>query len=463
MVTSIVDSGLNLEITQNNEIFYIAKQSVHSVNEDNNGNVYLHYDNSFIIIDWDDVITPATPSANALALAIKQMVDNQGGGGGASIQNVVFVSSDSDFPAPNSFGVVTLDSNTLYVICDNITTDLLFEGNRVHMVGIRRDIQFNMTSTAFSAKVIVYDSCFFKNLIITCDWFLEMLRSSYDENSYAIFEDTSFINIPYFMELSNIGFFNFKRCFVQNSPTILFLAGSVRRIVVENCYFSMNAGTAIRLISSTNVLGFVKIKNCDFFLNTGATAININTLISIPERCYEIEGCRFQGTGTIMAGVQKTDNRANVKNNVGNLLNSVAFANARVINNTTPTNFSSVGVYVIGVFAFSASSQERFSVGTNTITYTGGNNRIFKIQINMLVTSASVNINFGVRLGVNGVPQPTIEMQTGTTTVNRPCMVSLSHVGTYSPSTAFSVWIANLTNGTPLIIRFLDFTITEIY
>jgi len=287
--------------------------------------------------------------------------------------NIVRVLRMEDFPDPVS-GVITLASNTKYIIDAPLTTSDRFEipelsqneiessflgGNTITYTGTGTFITgtnagrinfintslLNTTGTGTLLDITGAGSALIEFVKCVIDGWGSV--GMIDTANLTIFRSCDVTNNGTGITMSNIFAYSFQSLLFNNAVD--------------------NSGTFISMTGAGNLFG--EVRNSGLFTNANESAIFIDSAsttslgVTVTENQYGLVGSFFDP-----AGLDETDVRMKVKDNVGQK-DSKMIGSFNAKNNTTATSIPSSGTFVdlnLGGLASPSSNIERWTLNSTT-------------------------------------------------------------------------------------------------
>lgn len=372
----------------------------------------------------------------------------------------IFVSDKWDLPRAVG-GVITLDENAIYYLTDYIDLegDRLVANNMCAITSASPEIG-RITSTGLtgvplltSTKTVALNGIGF----FDSDYVLSLLGDGGDNilDWYAV----NFINCSKIGEISDYNNAIFDLFGIIDSSNLVF-DGTFGTLKITGSLLSGIAGeTTITIADTAVITRRIDIFDSAIVSFSGATALDVSVLATIPDESYIIESCNFSGGATYTAGLQYDSNTSHFVDNNG-ITNSTQEASYYMIGNATATPVTSgTPTKILGTTTEDPLT-ERFTHTNNRATYTGAFTRKFIVHATAALTSNNNNVLF-LYVAKNGVII-TQSRATGTANAGGRAegMFTMALVSLI-PTDYIEMWVDNNTGSNDITDIDLNVIITE--
>jgi predicted RecA/RadA family phage recombinase len=233
--------------------------------------------------------------------------------------------------------------------------------------------------------------------------------------------------------------------------------GTFDSIAFNSCAFVQSATgqTFIKLPSTAVILRRIRVIYSVLDVATGATGIDISASATIPIEGYICDTVNFTGSGTYLAGVLSTDNKAQFVNNKG-VVNSAAIGGYYMTNNATSTAIASTAqFYKIAGTTTPITYRQKFTHTSNRESYNGKIARYFKVSGIVSAQAGSGHL-LVVRVAKNGTTLIESEAQSSTSSNNRSENIKFQCVVELVETNYIEIFIANQTATTAVTVTELS-------
>ncbi len=373
---------------------------------DNLDNTYTHSDGAPIptvvvidvrdsVIAYDNVISGLT--ATNVHDALDELQVNIESLYNGTIENIVFVSSLADLPAP-IVGVINLVNYYTYIF----TTDVDLVGNRIQC-GINNVVQgtsfenASVTSTGLGIGIPLISGLYtveLKNIKIkdinTC-FNLDGLGNT----MVLYWTEVSLENVTKIGYIDNFSNFIFTKGVVSNSQELLF-GGTFDTVAFESSILSGDN------IASPYIIGVDAGAICNKrvrFINTSidvpalATGISIPLLTTIPNESYILDNVFFSGAGTYLDGSDYTSDSASFFKCSG-ITNTAISGQVYMTANATATTIAVLNTFykIAGTTTASADNSKVITSTTNRIEIDASVSKKYRLDCTLSFETSADNV-----------------------------------------------------------------------
>lgn len=372
---------------------------------------------------------------------------------------IIFVGAKADLPSAAS-GVITLEDAKTYFITGTVDLlgDRLVAGNNTTIVGGSSE-NCILKSTGLDASTALLSSTFslpMRNISITHGTALNLDGTG---NATAALDwfGVNFVDCPTVGIIKTYSNFIMSDCALLNSANMTF-DGTIGTVGFVQCLFSGRAAeTTLNFPSTLTITRRIRATYSSFVAFGGATAINVNDSAVIPVEGYILDTINFSGGANYTAGVQFNDNKALFTNCKG-VSNSAEIGQCYFTNNTTQNTIATTGVFekILGTTSASAVNQ-KFSHTNNSLTYTGGITRSFRVTASCSAQAITTNATtILVRAAKNGTTIAESESQATTSATLRNENFYSQAIIELATNDYLELWIANATNANNVLVTELN-------
>lgn len=372
----------------------------------------------------------------------------------------VIVRSKADFPTPVG-GIITLANNTTYLITTTIdlTGDRIVAGTDNAIVGTAAEVS-SLISTGLAGQPLITATTSFvlRFITITADIALALNNTTGALDWYSV----RFVDCPTVGTIQNYANIVWLNCALINSANLVF-TGTHASVAFTTCLFDGRSGqTSVTVNSSATILRRFRMLYCALIVNSGETGIDVSTSATIPDESYILDNCNFSGTGTYLAGLDYTSNKAAFFNNVG-ITNTTSVAQYYMTSNATATVISATGTFVkIAGTTTAGSIAQKFDLSTsNRAVYTGASSSNFRIVAFASMTSGN-NQTIRMRVAVNGITLVDSTARFQTTGSGEASSIGVQTLATLNPSDYIELFITNDTAVNNITVTELNLTVTRL-
>lgn len=359
---------------------------------------------------------------------------------------VVFVNSASDFGTPSS-GVYTLEANRTYIVCAEVDLAgdrLVGSANTVIRGWSSENSRIKSTGLGSTALITSVYSLPMLNLTIEADVALDLVAT--DANQALDWNGVNFTDCATVGTIEDYNNVIWVNCALIDSAGLTF-DGSIGTIGMDGCLLSGIAGeTTIILPSTLTITRRFRIIYSAVVTPSTATSINVNSSATIPVEGYILDTVNFAGSGTHLAGVAYTDNKALFRNNVG-VGNSASIGLMTMSGNATATTVAATNTEykAAGTTTLDSTVSQKFTMpADNRLTYGGAIQRAFRATAVLSLTSNSNN-QVGSYFAKNGSVIATSETYTTTDGAGRRENVLVQTIVALDQDDYLEVWVENAT------------------
>ncbi len=365
----------------------------------------------------------------------------------------IIVKSVSDFPSPVC-NVISLDENTTYEINGSVNLGnnslSLAEGSNI--MGLNR-FEDQLIYTGTGDMITGTDKTFtIKTLTITSNnsgtkvfnvTGISNTMKIYDMNFENCYDIGSFDGGERLLFLNNL---------ISNCNSGIECKGSLEHLFYNNNKSEDNPGPQLYIPSGT--FEIIQIQNNYFDVNSGQTALNINSGISLEQG--NISTNFFMGEGTYLSGIDPGNLYWIVQANSG-LRDGEAYGFCKFWANSTVTSISAEYPTYYKVSGTNENSYgERFDYSSvdNRLEYIGLKPIEAKFMLNGNVEATSTTENILIAVVKNGTTVIE-EVEIRTKEANEPYGMSLNGSVEMSTGDYLEIWVSNLTSTSN--VRIVDF------
>jgi hypothetical protein len=375
-----------------------------------------------------------------------------------TFNNIVFVGSKSDFPAPVA-NVITLVADVTYFITDHIdlTGARLVGAENTTIIGGSSE-NCTITSTGLDGGTALF----------TTEWTTPIRHISFKDVDTALSVDgtlrvvaldwtgVNFVNVPNVGTIDSVDNWIFTKGAFLNSTGVN-LDGTIGTVAFNQCLFNTPTSTnrLFSLLSTLTITRRFRVIYSSFIVNAGAIGISLQGGATIPNSGLILDTCNFAGAGGYLGGVSYEDNVALFVNNVGIINsreNSLYFMNG----NATATVIAATGTAVkVAGTTTSGAVTSKFTNTNNRATYIGAIDRLFKLTATMSIESGNNHI-IGVYVAKNGALINDSEVHITTNAGGRAEAAAVQASVQLEANDYLEIWVENDTAATDITVTNLN-------
>jgi hypothetical protein len=301
--------------------------------------------------------------------------------GGFTAPATIFINEKDDFPAPVG-GVITLLADKIYYVTADIdlTGDRLIVSSNTSLIGGSFNVS-KIRSTGLAAGTALISGSgglTMRDIELEHDLLFDLDGAGNSESLNWI--NVNLVNSPTLGTLANYSNFLGLNVGIINSENLTF-DGVFNTIGFSDTLFlAADGGTLLNFPSTLTITRRMRITYSSFVVPVGATGINFDVGVTVPNNNYILDTVNFSGGGTYTAGVDFSDNKAEWSNCVG-ITNSSILGIAYAKNQVTATVINTVNVPVKANIDTTAGDQlQKFTHEANRLTYTGTIAGVFELS-----------------------------------------------------------------------------------
>jgi hypothetical protein len=462
MATTLSRQGgfLKYSNTSTGKIVYFDFNDI-TVNSISGNKVFLNNGNSY---DYTVLDSPIVSSAEELSDQIGTW-KTEAIGGGLNFENIQFIYSNEDLPAPN-LGIITLDAHKTYYFASDVDLNgnRLVGGQDTTILGTSSE-NASITSTGLGVGVALF----------TTEWTTQIRNITFKDVDTAINIDgntnsplaldwtgVNFQNIPNIGQINTCDNFIYTKGAFLNSKGLNF-TGNHGTIAFNQSLFSGDgfSGSLISLDASCVVSRRFRIIYSSFIAFGSTIGLDVSTSATIPTESYILDTINFSGGGTYTTGIDYLDNKVRWDGNKG-IVNTSEFANYYMTNNATitPILVSGTAYKILGATTANVINQ-KFSHTDNRATYTGEIIRDFEVTAIVSFTTGNNKV-IGLYVAKNGVIIPESEMYATASGSGRAESISVQTIVQLNQNDYIELFVENETDTSNITVEYLNLTISSL-
>jgi hypothetical protein len=379
--------------------------------------------------------------------------------------NIVYVDAIGDFPSPQN-GAITLNPSKVYIICGSV--DIAQNYINMNGAGIRGldPTKDRLISAVKGAVLRSQDLDVYLEKVCVIPLGATTTAYDFEDNTATktlnLLAGNSVVEAPR-MVSGGVGRFsgfnsmyitaNFWRC-----RDGLKLSGSTGKFCSAFNYITgISSGVGIEFMPDFEASD-IDLSN-NYFVFSGSTAIKFNAKAKVDQA--RVRGNLFRGPAVLISGFDSYTPGWEMGENGAGLPDTKPYGYLYMNDNPVATKLISPNLFTKIAGETTTIKSDGFTVSSNRISYTGKRQLNARVYINVGGKTPEANSDLSVAVYKNGLIQVAPNSSISVGAKNEGFQLTLETIADLNQGDYLEVFIKNNANTTPIIVKDLQFRVSE--